>query len=67
MPQVKREYSPRGRSGGTTHEAIEPLTGLNARIPRQLWQRVRVLSVQEDRLMRDFIAGRVIAQMRAVR
>jgi len=53
--QVKREYAPRGRYGGTTHGATEPLAGLNARIPRQLWQRVRVLSVQEDRLMQDFV------------
>ena len=55
MRQVKREYAPRGRYGGTTHGATEPLAGLNARIPRQLWQPVRVLSVQEDRLMQDFV------------
>lgn len=55
MPQVRRESAPRGRSGGTTHEATEPFTALNARIPRQLWQRVRLFSVQEDRLIRDFV------------
>jgi len=37
-------------------EPTEPLIGLNARIPRQLWRRLRLLCVQQDRLMQDFIA-----------
>ncbi len=56
MRQVKRQSALRGRFGGTTHEATEPLTALNARIPRQLWRHLRLLCVQQDRLMRDFIA-----------
>ena len=65
MRQVKREYAPHGRSEGTTHEATEPLTALNARIPRQLWQRVRVLCVQENRLLQDFVTEAIREYLRS--
>ena len=65
MRQVKREYSPRGRSGGTTHEAAEPLTGLYARIPRQLWRRLRFHCAAQERLVQDFVAEAMREHLRS--
>ena len=59
MPQVKREY------GGSTHEAAEPLAGLNARIPRQLWRRVRFHCVAQERLVQDFVAEAMREHLRS--
>ncbi len=33
----------------------EPLVNLNARVPRQLWRRVRLQCLREGRLLRSFI------------
>lgn len=33
----------------------EPLVNLNARVPKQLWRRVRLQCLQEGRLLRTFI------------
>jgi hypothetical protein len=38
-----------------TPEASEPLVNLNARVPRQLWRRVRLQCLREERLLRNFI------------
>jgi hypothetical protein len=41
----------RARSAG----ADEALVNLNARIPKQLWRRVRLQCLREERLLRTFI------------
>ena len=38
-----------------TAEATEMLVNLNARVPRQLWRRVRLQCLREERLLRNFI------------
>ena len=35
--------------------APEPLVNLNARVRRQLWRRVRLQCLQENRLLRNFV------------
>ena len=45
-----------GRATRTPEGPRESLVNLNARIPRQLWRRVRLQCLHEERLMRDFIA-----------
>jgi hypothetical protein len=35
--------------------ATEPLVNLNARVRRQLWRRVRLQCLQENRLLRSFV------------
>ena len=55
MRQVKREFPSHGRLGDTTHEVTEPFATLNARIPRKLWHRMRILCVEEDRSMQEFV------------
>ena len=36
-------------------EVTEPLVNLNARVPKQLWRRVRLQCLREERLLRAFI------------
>lgn|GEM_PF-1255706 len=35
--------------------SAEPLVNLNARVPKQLWRRVRLKCLEEGRLLRTFI------------
>ena len=35
--------------------ATEPLVNLNARVQRQLWRRVRLQCLNENRLLRSFV------------
>jgi hypothetical protein len=43
---------PRNR---TSRGPSEPLVNLNARIPKNLWRRVRLQCLREERLLRSFI------------
>ena len=44
-------------TGGRRHQReASPLVALTTRIPRQLWQRVRVLCVEQDRELQAFVA-----------
>jgi len=45
-----------GRGPTVVSGAAEPLVNLNARIPRRLHRRVRLLWVEQDREMREFVA-----------
>ena len=36
-------------------ENTETLVNLNARVPKQLWRRVRLQCLREERLLRNFI------------
>jgi hypothetical protein len=36
-------------------ETPETLVNLNARVPKQLWRRVRLQCLREERLLRNFI------------
>ena len=45
---------PRRRSRDSEAQA-ETLVNLNARVPRDLWRRVRVQCLREGRLLRTFI------------
>jgi len=63
--QVKRESAPRGRFGSTTHGGTEPLAGLNARIPRQLWRRLRFHCVARECLVRDFVTEALREHLRS--
>jgi hypothetical protein len=36
-------------------ESEETLVNLNARVPKQLWRRVRLQCLREERLLRNFI------------
>ena len=36
-------------------DSSETLVNLNARVPKQLWRRVRLQCLREERLLRDFI------------
>jgi len=40
---------------GRSTSADEALVNLNARIPKQLWRRVRLQCLREERLLRTFI------------
>jgi len=36
-------------------DSTETLVNLNARVPKQLWRRVRLQCLREERLLRNFI------------
>ena len=36
-------------------DSAEALVNLNARVPKQLWRRVRLQCLHEERLLRNFI------------
>ncbi len=36
-------------------DSAETLVNLNARVPKQLWRRVRLQCLREERLLRNFI------------
>jgi hypothetical protein len=38
-----------------TRRPDEPLVNLNARVPKNLWRRVRLQCLREERLLRSFI------------
>ena len=42
--------------GPGARRSTEPLVALNARVPNRLWRRVRILSVEQDRLVQDIVA-----------
>ena len=39
----------------TSEDSAEALVNLNARVPKQLWRRVRLQCLREERLLRSFI------------
>ena len=43
----------------------EPLVNLNARVPKQLWRRVRLQCLREERLLRTFITEALHEYLRA--
>jgi hypothetical protein len=43
------------RRDRSTRDTTEPLVNLNARVPKQLWRRVRLQCLREERLLRAFI------------
>lgn len=43
------------RRTGVEAKAGDPLVNLNARIPKQLWRRVRLQCLREERLLRGFV------------
>jgi len=45
-----------GRRRPEISEPVGTLVQLSTRVPRSLWQRVRLFSVEQDRHMQDFIA-----------
>jgi hypothetical protein len=57
----------KGRATRTPEGPRESLVNLNARIPRQLWRRVRLQCLHEERLMQDFIAEALREYLRARR
>ena len=42
----------------------EPLVNLNARVPKQLWRRVRLECLREGRLLRSFITDALREHLR---
>ena len=50
---------------GSRQRPTEPLVTLNARVPRSLRRRVRLLCVEQNREMQDFIAEAIREQLRA--
>lgn len=46
-------------------ETTEPLVNLNARVPKELWRRVRLQCLREERLLRSFITEALRDYLRA--
>ena len=42
----------------------EPLVNLNARVPKELWRRVRLQCLREGRLLRSFITDALREHLR---
>ena len=43
----------------------EPLVNLNARVPKELWRRVRLQCLREGRLLRSFITDALREHLRS--
>lgn len=43
----------------------EPLVNLNARVPKELWRRVRLQCLREGRLLRSFITDALREHLKA--
>jgi uncharacterized protein (UPF0254 family) len=57
----------RRRRRGELRGGTEPLVNLNTRIPRVLYRRVKVASVEQDREMQEFVAEAIRERLRARR
>ena len=55
----------RRRRRGELRGRTEPLVNLNARIPRELYRRVKVASIEQDLEMQDFLADAIREYLRA--
>jgi hypothetical protein len=53
------------RRSGPEARTREPLVNLNARIPKQLWRRVRLQCLREERLLRGFVTEALQDYLRA--
>lgn len=49
----------------TKRDSNEALVNLNARVPKQLWRRVRLQCLREERLLRSFITEALRDYLRA--
>ncbi len=55
------------RKSAPEEDTDEILVNLNARVPRNLWRRVRLQCTREGRLLRNFITEALEERLRAER